>query len=370
MAYQRGTQKPAVEKGKPRKNSSLYLSHHGFIFQTIFFLLTWAMPPTNLVFTTTLSSSLLSNAAFWAALTRLSEARFTALPAACKRGTPPQKLQTSPRRRRRSLQKRLLYWSYLKPPDGLRVLVGLHLAGHQQLSRGGRHLLGRRDELLLAGVALHRGVGRLAQVAGGRCDHASLQRGSRRPVSRSEVFNLSKWQREEDQDVRLRWDPETTGHRPPRWLGWIPPEESVFFNDLASSDLHPEGRQMWAAVPNLPLRHQLPLGGRRRFDQSARRCGDGLGCFQDLLLKVQRLIRLLGGESTLQTISVSLAAPLLFMGNIFRLGEKGWKISLLSVTFKARNCRLVQSDTVLKPNLQCQSERKRALLLSFGHWGR
>lgn len=46
------------------------------------FYLTWAMPPTNLVFTTTLSSSVLSNAAFWAAFTRLSEARFTALPAA------------------------------------------------------------------------------------------------------------------------------------------------------------------------------------------------------------------------------------------------------------------------------------------------
>lgn len=44
-------------------------------------LLTCAIPPTNLVFTTTLSSSALSKAAFWAALTKLSEAFFTAFPA-------------------------------------------------------------------------------------------------------------------------------------------------------------------------------------------------------------------------------------------------------------------------------------------------
>ena len=48
--------------------------------------LTCAIPPTNLVFTTTLSSSALSKAAFWAARTRLSDARFTALPAAWRGG--------------------------------------------------------------------------------------------------------------------------------------------------------------------------------------------------------------------------------------------------------------------------------------------
>ena len=45
--------------------------------------LTWAMPPTIFSFTTTVSFSCSSKAAaFCAAFTRLSEARFTALPAA------------------------------------------------------------------------------------------------------------------------------------------------------------------------------------------------------------------------------------------------------------------------------------------------
>ncbi len=41
------------------------------------------------------------------------------------------------------------------------------------------------------------------------------------------------------------------------------------------------------------LSHQLSLGSRGRFDQSAGGCSDGLGRLQDLLLKVQRLICLL-----------------------------------------------------------------------------
>lgn len=49
--------------------------------------LTCAIPPTNLVLTTTLSSTDLSNAAFWAARTRLSDAFFTALPAIYGRKT-------------------------------------------------------------------------------------------------------------------------------------------------------------------------------------------------------------------------------------------------------------------------------------------
>lgn len=47
---------------------------------------TWAMPPTNFVLTTTSSSSAFPNAAFWAALTRLSDARLTAFPAAFEKG--------------------------------------------------------------------------------------------------------------------------------------------------------------------------------------------------------------------------------------------------------------------------------------------
>lgn len=48
--------------------------------------LTWAMPPTIFSFTTTVSFSWSSKAAaFWAAFTKLSEALFTALPAACTR---------------------------------------------------------------------------------------------------------------------------------------------------------------------------------------------------------------------------------------------------------------------------------------------
>lgn len=46
------------------------------------------------------------------------------------------------------------------------------------------------------------------------------------------------------------------------------------------------------------LSHQLSLGSRGRFDQSAGGCSDGLGCLQNLLLEVQRLIRLLRGKET------------------------------------------------------------------------
>lgn len=56
--------------------------------------LTWAIPPTIFSFTTTVSFSWSSKAAaFWAAFTRLSEALFTALPAAC-RGSEQQLLRT------------------------------------------------------------------------------------------------------------------------------------------------------------------------------------------------------------------------------------------------------------------------------------
>lgn len=47
-----------------------------------FVFLTWAIPPTILLLTTTAWSSSASNAAFWAAFTRLSDALFTAFPAA------------------------------------------------------------------------------------------------------------------------------------------------------------------------------------------------------------------------------------------------------------------------------------------------
>lgn len=65
--------------------------------------------------------------------------------------------------------------AYLQALHGLRVLVGLDLAGHQQLGSGGGHLLGGRDELLLAGVALDRCVGCLTQVVGGGSDHPGLR---------------------------------------------------------------------------------------------------------------------------------------------------------------------------------------------------
>lgn len=41
------------------------------------------------------------------------------------------------------------------------------------------------------------------------------------------------------------------------------------------------------------LGHQLSLSSRRRFDEGARRRGDGFGRLQDLLLEIQRLISLL-----------------------------------------------------------------------------
>lgn len=176
LAYQRDVQ-TFCEKGKPDNRSYSCSRPHIKIFQdSFFFCLTWAMPPTNLVFTTTLSSSVLSNAAFWAAFTRLSEARFTALPAAfkhiisklaCTESTCTQLPWVNLKKNK--------FLCYLQSPHGFRILVSLHLAGHQQLSRGGRDLFSRGDELLLAGVALHWGVSCLTQVTGGCRYHTSLQ---------------------------------------------------------------------------------------------------------------------------------------------------------------------------------------------------
>lgn len=46
-------------------------------------------------------------------------------------------------------------------------------------------------------------------------------------------------------------------------------------------------------LTDLPLSHQLPLSGGRRFNQRARGRSDGLCRLQDLLLEIQRLVRLL-----------------------------------------------------------------------------
>lgn len=64
---------------------------------------------------------------------------------------------------------------YLQPPHGFRVLVRLHLAGHQQLSCGGCDLFGWTNQLLLTGVALNWSVCSLTQITGGCCHHTSLR---------------------------------------------------------------------------------------------------------------------------------------------------------------------------------------------------
>lgn len=56
----------------------------------------------------------------------------------------------------------------------------------------------------------------------------------------------------------------------------------------------------------LPLSHQLPLRCRSSFDQSTSGSSNGLGCLQDLLLKVQALICLLftreGNQQSINTL--------------------------------------------------------------------
>lgn len=59
----------------------------------------------------------------------------------------------------------------------LTASVGLHLAGDEELSCGGSHCLGSRDELLLLRLALHDHVGCFAQGAGGRGNQFSLGEG-------------------------------------------------------------------------------------------------------------------------------------------------------------------------------------------------
>lgn len=46
------------------------------------------------------------------------------------------------------------------------------------------------------------------------------------------------------------------------------------------------------------LSHQFSLGRRGRFHQRAGGCRDRLGCLQDLLFEVQRLVRLLRRKET------------------------------------------------------------------------
>jgi len=75
-----------------------------------------------------------------------------------------------------NLIKRDIGGQYLKSLHGLGVGTGLDLARQQQLGSGRRHLFGRRDQLLLARLALHHCVGRVAQAVSGYCDQTSLPR--------------------------------------------------------------------------------------------------------------------------------------------------------------------------------------------------
>lgn len=117
----------------------------------------------------------------------------------------------------------------LEPLHGLGVLVSLDLTGHQQLSSGGRHLLGWWDQPLLAGVSLHRRVGCLAQVVG-RCGNHSRLRSQRNQRLRCFTNNLGKFlmakKQVEGRDLQQKSAPETTVHHPKHWLGSLPPENT------------------------------------------------------------------------------------------------------------------------------------------------
>lgn len=222
-------------KGQTRQQELFLFQVSHQDFSGFFFCLTWAMPPTNLVFTTTLSSSVLSNAAFWAAFTRLSEARFTALPAAFKHIISKLAFTESTCTQFPCLNEKNKFLCYLQSPHGFRILVSLHLAGHQQLSRGGRDLFSWGDELLLAGVALHGGVSCLTQVTGGCRYHTSLQQATHGLAGFTFRFNpgnslnsnqkkvLNLYSKQLTADIRP-WDhwPSSTAlaRLDPTW-GWI-----------------------------------------------------------------------------------------------------------------------------------------------------
>lgn len=83
----------------------------------------------------------------------------------------------------------LLATTDLQSLHGLWVLVSLDLAGHEQLSCGGSHLFGWRNELLLTGMALYCRICSLAQVIGCCSNHAGL--GQRNSMVTSSLYKLS-----------------------------------------------------------------------------------------------------------------------------------------------------------------------------------
>lgn len=147
---------------------------------------------------------------------------------------------------------------YLQSPHGLGVLVSFHLTGHQQLCSGGCHLFCWGDEFLFAGVALHRGVGCLTQVAGCCCYHTRLTE-----TIRWNIFLAKLWMHKM----------AICTYSGDKSLGPL-------------SIIHSIG---WDGA-HFPLSNQLSLGSWSWFDQSASCCSDGFGCLQNLLLKVQRLV--------------------------------------------------------------------------------
>lgn len=235
-------------------------------------LFTCAIPPTNFVLTTTLSSSALLNAAFWAARTRLSDAFFTAFPAICqkKKTADPVKASTFTDDEPSStsscvgwgLTCSLLMasesWSAftLQATSSWAVEAATCLAEEMSFSS----LAWPCTEAL---AASHRLLVAAATIRAWR-----------------RIPNDSWWNSALDIKKRslLKWH-TYSGDEP---LGPL----SIILS-IGRDQTH------------FALSHQLSLCSRGRFDQSTGGCSDGLGRFQDLLLEVQGLICLLRWEENI-----------------------------------------------------------------------